>query len=270
MIACPKCNRQIQPKRTCIYCGHVLAEGPRNVQGLDANAWVAEGTRFAGQNQLDRALQCFDKALLVDKKSAAAWSGKARIHSTRGERDEAVKCLNEALAIDPNDGQNKALRGRLAQLPQGLPPGRPATMSVSSAAGMQQREYAARAGAALYGVLQFVPSAAEILATNWMCAVPPHTGWPGAPREVLTHVFTKDAHAFGFYWTADSPSVPSGRITDEELAAWGALLQSGRARAVSLAANVVWSPPLRARVHAVNERLARLGSAAKIELIVVS
>jgi hypothetical protein len=136
---------------------------------------------------------------------------------------------------------------------------------------MQQREYAAHAAKVLYGDLKLISGPADILATNWMCAVPPHTGWPGAQREVLAHVFTKDGGAFAFYWTGDSPSVPGGRITDEELAGWGALLQAGRANAVSLGANVVWSPPVRARVDAVNERLARLGAkpGARIELIVI-
>ena len=222
--------------------------------------------------QHDKAIQAFENALKIDPKHALAWGAKARAHAARGERDLAVQCLNEALAIDPNDGTNKSLRARLAQIPQGLPPGRPATASVSNATGWAEREYAAHAGAQLYGELELVKSPAEILATNWLCAVPPHPGWPGAPREVITNVYTKDGRAFSFYFTPDVKSVPTTRVTDEELSAFGALLQGGRASAVYLGANVVWSPTARNRVDVVNERLERLAArpTARIHLIVVA
>ena len=65
--------------------------------------------------------------------------------------------------------------------------------------------------------------------------------------------------------------IPSGRISDSELAAWGALLQTGRAQKVYLVANVAFSPAIRSRVDAVNERLGRLGAqaSAKVDLVVV-
>ena len=272
MITCPKCQRQVQPKRLCIYCGEVLSTAPVSVQGRDAMGWVQEGLHSEQAMQHEKAIQCFDNALKVDPKHALAWGGKARAHAARGERDEAIRCLNEALSIDPNDGGHKALRARLAQLPQGLPPGRPSTASVANASSWAEREYAAHAGAQLYGDLELVKSPAEILATNWMCAVPPHPGWPGALREVRAHVYSKDGRAFAFYFTPEVKSVPTARVADEELVAWGALLQGGRATSVYLGANVVWSPPARHRVDSVNERLERLGAKpeARIHLIVVS
>jgi tetratricopeptide (TPR) repeat protein len=252
----------------CIYCGAVLSNSPSTVKGLDAAGWVHEGQRLQQQNQLDRALQSYDKALQVDPKNAAAWAGKARTLATLGERDQAVKCLDEALAIDANDGQNKALRARLVQIPQGLPPGRPFTDSIASSHGVSAREFAKRASATLSPSVVAGPS--DVLASQWMCAVPPHTGWPGALREARIHVFTRDLRAFSFYHAEGDDSVPNERISDEELATWGALLQSGRARRVILGANLPWSPPFCARVEAVNARLARLGAGdAHIELIVV-
>jgi tetratricopeptide (TPR) repeat protein len=272
--ACPKCNRQVKPKRTCIYCGALLTGKSGSVQGLDAQGWVQEAERVMGEmNQLDRALGCYDKALKGDPRLAAAWAGKARIFAQRGERDEAIKHIDEALAIDPNDGQLKALRARLAQIPAGLPPGRrPSTATMSAAAASGAERFYHHATAALVADLQLVTNASEISSTNWLCAVPPHVGWPHAPREVLAQVFTKDGRAFGFYHTPGVDSVPPSRITDEELSAWGALLQSGRAHKVFLGANVIWSPGIRSRVEAVNERLKRLGAPpdAKIELIVIS
>ena len=272
MITCPKCKRQVQPKRLCIYCGAVLSSAPVSVQGLDAMGWVQEGLHHEQGMQHEKAIHCFDNALKVDPKHAIAWGAKARSHAARGERDEAVRCLNEALSIDPNDGTNKALRARIAQIPQGLPPGRPTTASVANAAGWAEREYAAHAGAQLYGDLELVKGPAEILATNWLCAVPPHHGWPGAAREVVAHVFTKDARAFAFFFTPDVKSVPTTRVTDDELAGWGALLQAGRASAVYLGANVVWSPPARHRIDVVNERLERLAAkpGARLQLIVIA
>ncbi len=272
MVACPKCGRQVQPKRTCIYCGTVLSSAPATVLGLDAAGWVQEGQRFSQNSQYDRAIGCFDKALTINPKHAAAWSGKARALATRGERDEAVKCLNEALAIDPNDGQLKALRGRLAQMPQGLPPGRPSTDSMASSIAREERTYHSRATAELYGSLELIAGPQDMMATNWVCAVPPNVGWPGAAREVTVHAFTKDTRAFSFYLTKDARSVPATRISDAELAGWGALLQSGRVHGACFGANVVWSPAMRARVDAVNARLEGLGakSGARIELIVVA
>ena len=272
MIACPKCGRQVQPKRMCIYCGAVLSSAPASVQGRYAMAWVQEGLRAEQAMQHEKAISCFDNALKIDPKHAVAWGAKARAHAARGERDEAVRCLNESLAIDPNDGTNKSLRARLAQIPQGLPPGRQSTGSVGGPTAWAERDYAARAAAQLYGDLQLIASPSEILATNWMCAVPPHAGWPGTYREVIAHVYTKDARAFSFFYCPDAKAVPTTRVTDQELAAWGSLLQNGRASAVYLGANVVWSPPARQRVDAVNERLARLGAkpTAIIHLIVVA
>ena len=270
---CPKCNRQVKPKRTCIYCGALLTGKSGSVQGLDAQGWVQEAERVLEMNQLDRALGCYDKALKGDPRLAAAWAGKARIFAQRGERDEAIKHIDEALAIDPNDGQLMALRTRLSQIPAGLPPGRhPSTARMIAAEATGAERFYRHATAALVADLQLVTSASEISSTNWLCAVPPHVGWPGAPREVLAQVFTKDARAFGFYYTPAAESVPPSRISDEELAGWGALLQSGRAHKVFLGANVVWSPGIRSRVEAVNERLKRLGAppTAKIELIVIS
>jgi tetratricopeptide (TPR) repeat protein len=270
--ACPKCNRQVKPKRTCIYCGALLGKSG-SVQGLDPQGWVNEGDRVLEMNQLDRALGCYDKALKGDPRLVAAWAGKARVLAQRGERDEAIKHIDEALAIDPNAGQLKALRARIAQIPSGLPPGRrPSTTTMRAAAVSGAERFYHHATAALVADLQLVTTASEIASTNWLCAVPPHVGWPGAPREVLAQVFTKDGRAFGFYYTPAVDSVPPSRISDEELAAWGALLQSGRAHRVFLGANVIWSPGIRSRVDAVNERIRRLGGppAARIELIVIS
>jgi hypothetical protein len=272
MIACPKCARQVQPKRTCIYCGAPIVNAPSTVQGLDTSGWVHEGARLLQQNQLERAVSAFDKALQLDGKSTAAWGGKARALVARGERDGAIRCLDEALAIDPNDGQNKSLRTRLSQTPPGLPPGRQSTGSMASAFALASREYAVRATRQLYGDLKLLSGPDDVLTSNWICAVPPHVGWPGAPREALAHVFTKDARVFAFFFTPNVTSVPPIRVGDDELAAWGALLQSGRAHGVFLGANVVWSPAVRARVDVVNERLARLGAptGASVELIVIA
>lgn len=271
MISCPKCGRQVQPKRVCLYCGAVLSAGaPGSVQGRDALGWVQEGLHQVQAMQHDRAIAAFDNALTLDPRSAAAWAGKARGHAARGERDEAVKALNEALAIDPNDGANKSLRARLAQMPQGLPPGRPATASVGGLLGAAERQYVATAGAQLYGELELLTGPGDILATNWALAVPPHHGWPGALREVLAHVYAKDGKAFAFYYTEDATAVPTTRVDDVELASWGAILQGGRASVVYLGANAMWSPPARHRVDVVNERLERLGAKpdARIHLIV--
>jgi tetratricopeptide (TPR) repeat protein len=262
--ACPKCNRPVQPKRTCIYCGALLTGKAGSVQGLDPRGWVQEGERVFEMNQLDRALSCYDKALKGDPRLTAAWAGKARILAQRGERDEAIKHIDEALAIDPNDGQLKALRARLAQIPAGLPPGRRPSSTMRAVESVDVARYNTHATAVL------VP-ASEMASANWLCAIPPHGGWPGAPREVLAHAFTKDGRAFGHYFTPGATQIPSGRISDAELAAWGALLQTGRAHKVYLVANVAFSPAIQSRVDAVNERLTRLGAlpTAKVELVVV-
>ena len=75
----------------------------------------------------------------------------------------------------------------------------------------------------------------------------------------------------GFYYTPGARAVPPTRISDEELAAWGALLQTGRAHKVYLVAHCPFSPALQSRIDAVNERLGRLGAppAARVELTVI-
>jgi tetratricopeptide (TPR) repeat protein len=261
----------VQPKRTCIYCGALLT-GKSSVGGLDAQGWVHEAERVVEMNQLDRALACYDKALKADPRLVDAWAGKARLLAQKGERDEAIKHIDEALAIDPNLGQLRALRARLAQIPSGLPPGRRPSTSMLAATVSDADRFYNHATAALVADLGLVTNASEIATTNWLCAVPPHVGWPGALREVRAHVFTKDGRAFGFYYTPDVDAVPASRISDDELAAWGALLQAGRAQRVFLGSNVLWSVGIRSRIDAVNERIARLGApaSARIELIVIA
>src|SRR5262249_50359863 len=145
-----------------------------------------------------------------DPRLTAAWAGKARILAQRGERDEAIKHLDEALAIDPNDGTLKALRTRLAQIPAGLPPGRRPSSTMRAVPHVDVERYNAHATGALVA-----PS--ELASANWLCAIPPHGGWPGAPREVLAHAFTKDGRAYSHYYTPGAAQIPSGRITDAEL-----------------------------------------------------
>ncbi|MFO0760444.1 MAG: tetratricopeptide repeat protein [Byssovorax sp.] len=95
-----------------------------------AETWVNAASRFAGEQLLDEATACTDRALALDATHAGAWSCKAFAAFKRGERaiasknygggalgepdphfEEAVRCFDESLKSAPDKIGNWESRG---------------------------------------------------------------------------------------------------------------------------------------------------------------
>ena len=68
---------------------------------LNNKAWVLNALK-----KYDEALECSNKALDLDPKSAWAFTNKARALNGLKRHDEALECSNKALELDPNSIPN--------------------------------------------------------------------------------------------------------------------------------------------------------------------
>ena len=74
-----------------------------------------EGLGYLESKEYHKAIKCFDKAIEIDPKNAAAWSEKGYALNELGNFLEAIKCFDKAIEIDPKNifayrGKGDALR----------------------------------------------------------------------------------------------------------------------------------------------------------------
>ncbi len=67
-----------------------------------SSAWYAKGLALSRLRIYDEAMNCFDRALSIDKNYAAAWYAKGLIALEIERNDEAMNCFDRALSIDKN------------------------------------------------------------------------------------------------------------------------------------------------------------------------
>jgi len=72
-------------------------------QGLTAGEWNTKGIALTNSNRLQEAIQCYDKALKIDPKDAAAWFLKGAVLNKLNRYQEALQCCDRALEIDPQN-----------------------------------------------------------------------------------------------------------------------------------------------------------------------
>ena len=72
----------------------VLAKVPRGAHG---GALCAAADELLAAGDVDGALECFDRALQADVKSARAWTGRATVLAHRNRFGEALGCISRAL-----------------------------------------------------------------------------------------------------------------------------------------------------------------------------
>jgi tetratricopeptide (TPR) repeat protein len=74
-----------------------------------------EGLGYLESKEYHKAIRCFDKAIEIDPKNAAAWGEKGHALNELGNLLEAIKCFDKAIEIDPKNafayrGKGDALR----------------------------------------------------------------------------------------------------------------------------------------------------------------
>lgn len=77
-----------------------------------SDEYVKYGEDMANSNNLEKAIECFDKAIHINPKNDLAWGDKGLILDKQGRTKEALESFSEAIEIDPGNAitwHNKGL-----------------------------------------------------------------------------------------------------------------------------------------------------------------
>jgi tetratricopeptide (TPR) repeat protein/tRNA A-37 threonylcarbamoyl transferase component Bud32 len=74
---------------------------PPESQELGAWEWSNKGMSLRNLCRCEEAIRCYDKALELDLRFAAAWSNKGVSLDSLGRYEEAIRCFDKVLELDP-------------------------------------------------------------------------------------------------------------------------------------------------------------------------
>jgi len=77
-----------------------------------SDEYVKYGEDMANSNNLDKAIECFDKAIGINPKNDFAWGDRGLILDKQGKTEEALASFSKAIEIDPKNAitwHNKGL-----------------------------------------------------------------------------------------------------------------------------------------------------------------
>lgn len=77
-----------------------------------SDEYVKHGEDMANSNNLDGAIECFDKAIRVNPENDLAWGDRALILDKQGKTEESIVSFSRALKINPKNAitwHNKGL-----------------------------------------------------------------------------------------------------------------------------------------------------------------
>ena len=72
-------------------------------QTKSAKAFYQKGLALYGINRYQQAIECFDKAILIDGNDPRIWTSKGSILGNLGRYQQAIECFDKAILIDAND-----------------------------------------------------------------------------------------------------------------------------------------------------------------------
>jgi len=75
----------------------------RGKQPETADEWYLQGDNLYNQKKYTKALESFDKAILLFPDYTEAWIGKGLVMDALGNSEQAVKYYDKALSINPED-----------------------------------------------------------------------------------------------------------------------------------------------------------------------
>jgi len=78
---------------------------------LQANEWFDKGYNYAINNEYDKAIEAYTKAIALDPNYAAAYNNRGSAYDDKGQYDRAIEDYNKAIALDPNDAAAYYNRG---------------------------------------------------------------------------------------------------------------------------------------------------------------
>ncbi|HET7147008.1 MAG TPA: tetratricopeptide repeat protein [Candidatus Nitrosopolaris sp.] len=77
-----------------------------------SDEYVKYGEDMANSNNLEKAIECFDKAIGINPKNDFAWGDRGLILDKQGKTEEALASFSKAIEIDPKNAitwHNKGL-----------------------------------------------------------------------------------------------------------------------------------------------------------------
>lgn len=79
----------------------------------DEISWNLEGSEYSKQGNMEKAMECFDKAIEINPSFELPWANKAGILFKLKKYDEALNCVNKALKLHPNWTEALKLKGTI-------------------------------------------------------------------------------------------------------------------------------------------------------------
>jgi tetratricopeptide (TPR) repeat protein len=67
----------------------------------NAGEWNDKGETLFKEGKYDKAITCFDKAIMLEPKYVEAWSNKSVPLMQKWESDKAIACCDEAIRLEP-------------------------------------------------------------------------------------------------------------------------------------------------------------------------
>ena len=68
-----------------------------------AYPWIGLGYIYTDQKNYDKAIECYNKAIELDNKDALPWNGLGDVHSDQKNYDKAIGCYNKSIELDNKD-----------------------------------------------------------------------------------------------------------------------------------------------------------------------
>jgi tetratricopeptide (TPR) repeat protein len=76
-----------------------------------SDEYVKYGEDMANSNNLDKAIECFDKAIGINPKNDFAWGDRGLILDKQGKTEEALVSFSKAIEIDPKNAITRHNKG---------------------------------------------------------------------------------------------------------------------------------------------------------------
>jgi tetratricopeptide (TPR) repeat protein/tRNA A-37 threonylcarbamoyl transferase component Bud32 len=73
------------------------------MKGLEDWEWVFKGISLDSIGRHEEAIQCYDKALVLDPRNTDSWNNKGNSLHSLGRHEEAILCFDRALEIKPDE-----------------------------------------------------------------------------------------------------------------------------------------------------------------------
>ena len=83
------------------------------LQAKTREEWFKEGNLLAEQGKYEEAIECYDKALKIDRDYLEAWLEKGRVFNSFGKYEEAMECFEKILEIVPYNGETWNMSGEV-------------------------------------------------------------------------------------------------------------------------------------------------------------